>query len=284
MDAVVKNSMMYGAVVSNDPLLLKALAHPIREKIMQMTLKTPMYPVEIARKLGMIEQKIYYHIQILKKAKIVKEVEERQMRGGKAKLITPTATAFGYIMPQAKGGEVLTYSDYPPFVVGGVVDAKIVVGSPDPHGPNRARARDGHLAAELASFFGRMGTIPWPFIFTDIELKDMSGNIIILGGPVVNIVASKFNSFMPVQFVERAIKSPKKEYTEDWCGFVAMSDNPEDPGKKIIEIAGRTGSGTRAAILGLRKYFKEVEERGYIVVQGFDEDGDGIVDSIDLLE
>lgn len=284
MDAVVKDSLMFSAVVSRDSAFLKAVSHPIREKIMKMTLEKPMYPVEIARKLGMIEQKIYYHIKILKKARVIKEVEERQMRGGKARLVTPTATAFGYIMQGSRGGEVVTYSDYPPFVSGGVVDARIVVGSPDPHGSNRARARDGHLAAEIAAFFGRMGTIPWPFIYTDIELKRHKGNLIILGGPVVNTAAEKFNNFMPVRFVDRSIKSPKKEYFEDWCGFVAITDNPEDPGKKIMEIAGRTSSGTRAAILGLRKHFKEAARKGYVVVQGFDEDGDGIVDSIDLLE
>jgi DNA-binding transcriptional ArsR family regulator len=284
MDAVVKDSLMFNAVVSHDAKVLKAVSHPIREKILKMTLEKPMYPVEIARKMKMIEQKIYYHIKILKSAGILREVEERQMRGGRARLVTPKATAFGFIMPGSRGGEVVTYSDYPPFVVGGVVDASIVVGSPDPHGTNRARARDGHLAAEIAAFFGRMGTIPWPFIYTDIELKEHKGNLVILGGPVVNTVAAKFNNFMPVRFVDRAIKSPGKEYFEDWCGFVAITDNPEDPGRKVMEVAGRTSSGTRAAILGLRKHFNQAAEKGYVVVQGFDEDGDGIVDSIDLLE
>ncbi len=275
---------MYPAIVSKDSSVLKAVAHPIRKQILEMILKTPMYPIEIARKLKMIEQKIYYHINILKKAELVYEVEERQMRGGKAKLLSPKATAFGYIMEHARGGEVVTYTDYPPFVSGGVVNAKIIVGSPDPHGPNRARARDGHLASEIASFFGRMGTIPWPFVFTDIELKDYSGNLILLGGPVVNLVSARFNNFLPVQFQARSIKGRGKEYTEDWCGFVASCSNPEDRGKQIMVIAGRTGSGTRAAILGFRKYFKKVQEKGYIIVQGFDEDGDGIVDSVDLLE
>ncbi len=284
MDAVVKDSVMYSAVVSKDPLILKAIAHPIRKKILEMTLKKPMYPVEIARELNMIEQKIYYHVKILKKAGIVEEVEEKQMRGGKARWITPKATAFGFVMDNIKGGEVITYTDYPPFVVGGVVNAKIVVGSPDPHGPNRARARDGHLAAEIASFFGKMGTIPWPFVFTDIELKDLSGNLIVLGGPVVNLVTAKFNNFLPVHFKSRSIKVNDKEYAEDWCGFVAITNNPESRGKKVMVIAGRTGSGTRAAILGFRKYFNKIQEKGYIIVQGFDEDGDGIVDSVDLLE
>jgi DNA-binding transcriptional ArsR family regulator len=284
VDALIKDSLMYSAIVSRDPLILKAIAHPIREKILEMTLKEPMYPVEIAKKLKMIEQKIYYHIKILKRAGVIEEVEERQMRGGKARLIVPRSTAFGYIMQKAKGGEVVSYSDYPPFVSGGVVNAKIVVGSPDPHGQNRARARDGHLASEIASFFGRMGTIPWPFVFTDIELRDLSGNLVVLGGPVVNMVAGKVNNLLPVKFEDRSIKAGGKEYTEDWCGFAAVADNPEDLGKKIMVIAGRTGSGTRAAILGFRKYFSKVLEKGYIIVQGFDEDGDGIVDSIDLLE
>lgn len=284
MDAVVKDSLMYSAIVSQEPDMLKAVAHPLREEILRLTLEKPMYPVEIAKAMGVIEQKVYYHINILKEAGVLEEVEERQMRGGKAKLVAPRATAFGYIMSNARGGQLVEYSDYPPFVKGGVVDARIVVGSPDPHGENRARARDGHLAAEMASFFARMGTIPWPFIYTDTEVRDYSGNLIILGGPIVNTVARRFNTHMPVHFVERAIESPGKEYYEDWAGFVAVTDNPQDPGRRIMEVAGRTSAGTRAAILGLREQFKRIQENGYIVVQGFDEDGDGIVDSIDLLE
>jgi DNA-binding transcriptional ArsR family regulator len=284
MDAVIKDSKMFNAVVSDNSELMKALAHPMRLKILEMLSDKPMYPIEIARKFKTIEQKIYYHINIMKKAGVLRELEERQMRGGKAKLLVPTASAFGFLLKDSRGGEIVSYADYPPFVEGGVVNARLVVGSPDPHGKSRARSRDGHLASEVSAFFARMGTMPWPFVYEDTELRNTQGNLILLGGPVVNTISAKFNEFMPVQFIERSIKSPEKEYSEDWCGTVCIANNPSDPGKKIIMIAGRSRSGTRAAILGLRNYFEDVRKKGYVIVQGFDEDGDGIVDSVDKLE
>ena len=242
-----------------------------------------MYPIEIAKKLGVIEQKVYYHINLLKRAGVLREVETKQMRGGKAKVLKPVALAFGFVMEGASGGEFVKGVDFEPFVRSGVVEARIVVGSPDPHGRSRARARDTHIAAEVAAFLARMGTTPWPLVYEDVEVKDLSGNLILLGGPVVNTLSARFNERFPVKFRDRAIVSPKKEYTEDWVGFVAIADNPEDPEAKLMMIAGRTRAGTRAAVLGLRKFFEELK-KGYIVVQGFDEDGDGIVDSVELLE
>ena len=40
------------------------------------------------------------------------------------------------------------------FIDNGIFDGKIVVGSPQPHGPFKTSARDGHYAAHLALFLG----------------------------------------------------------------------------------------------------------------------------------
>ncbi|MBR9681684.1 MAG: S-layer protein [Candidatus Altiarchaeota archaeon] len=284
MDAVILKGRFYPAFVSMDTKIIEAVGNPLRLKILRELNERPMYPIEIAKKFGMIEQKIYYHIKILKAAKLIKEVEERQMRGGKAKLLSPTALAFGFVMECAKGGEMLEFSSFEPFVKGGLVDSKLVVGSPDPHGTYRARARDGHIAAEVAGFFARMATVKWPFVYEDTEVRNGNDNLILLGGPVVNMISNKYNKYFPVKFDGKFVISQTKEYTDDGVGFVAVADHPEAPGKKMMMIAGRSRAGTRAAALALKKHSDRIHKKGFIVVQGFDEDGDRIIDSIEILE
>ncbi len=284
MNSVILKGKRYPALVSRNPEILDAVGNALRLKILRELNERPMYPIELAKKFNMIEQKIYYHIKILKKVGLVKEVEERQMRGGKAKLLSPTALAFGFVMDCAQGGEMVKASDFAPFIKGGVVDAKLVVGSPDPHGPHRARARDGHIAAEIASFFAGMATTKWPFVYEDTEIRNINDNLILLGGPVVNMLSAKYTSQFPVRFNGKSIHSPDKEYSEDWVGFVAVTSHPEYPEKKIMMVAGRSRAGTRAAALALKKYPEHVQKKGYVVVQGFDEDGDGIVDSVEIIE
>ena len=87
MNAVIFNGKSYPALVSMNTEIIEAVGNPLRLKILRELNEQPMYPIEIAKKFGMIEQKIYYHIKILKAAKLIEEVEERQMRGGKAKLL-----------------------------------------------------------------------------------------------------------------------------------------------------------------------------------------------------
>ncbi|HDR53083.1 MAG TPA: ArsR family transcriptional regulator [archaeon] len=284
-DAVVMKDRLYPALVSSEPLVLEAVAHPLRINILKALHRKPMYPIEIAKQFNMIEQKIYYHIKKLKRAGLVREVEEKQMRGGRAKLLAPSALAFGFVMECAQGGDLLeTRQSFDPFVKGGLVDARLVVGSPDPHGPHRARARDGHIAAEVAGFFAGIGTLKWPFVFEDTEIRDVKDNLILLGGPVVNLWSAKYNSLFPVRFNGKSIHSAKKEHTEDWVGFVAVADHPEAPERKLMMVAGRSRAGTRAAALALKKFPDRIHKNGYIVVQGFDEDGDGIVDSVEVIE
>lgn len=284
MNAVIFKGKSYPALISMDTDIIEAVGNPLRLKILQELNEQPMYPIEIAKKFGMIEQKIYYHVKILKASKLIEEVEERQMRGGKAKLLSPTALAFGFVMKCAKGGEVIKTSEFEPFVKDGLVNAKLIVGSPDPHGPNRARARDGHIAAEVAGFFARMAAIKWPFVYEDTEVRNGHDNLILLGGPVVNMISARYNKYFPVKFNGKFIHSPLKEHTDDGIGFVAIANHPDAPNKKMMMIAGRSRAGTRAAALALKKFPDRIKKNGYIVVQGFDEDGDRIIDSIEIIE
>ena len=59
-----------------------------------------------------------------------------------------------------------------PFVFAGKINCKIVVGSPDPHGPYQVRGRDGHYGIDLALFLGQYGSIPDKFSTKlDVDVK-----------------------------------------------------------------------------------------------------------------
>ena len=79
-------------------------------------------------------------------------------------------------------------------------------------------------------------------------------------------------------------------YTADTTGLIAKIVNPWDTTKRIIVVAGNKAVGTKACVLALTNFWKKTlqEYRGEdtfaTVIQGFDLDGDGKVDSIEVME
>jgi len=79
-------------------------------------------------------------------------------------------------------------------------------------------------------------------------------------------------------------------YTADTVGLIAKIVNPWDNTKRIIVLAGNKAVGTKACVLALTNFWKKTlkdyhgEDTFATVIQGFDLDGDGKVDSIDVLE
>lgn len=66
--------------------------------------------------------------------------------------------------------------------------------------------------------------------------------------------------------------------------------DPRDNAKRVIVLAGNKAVGTKACVLALTNFWKETlksykgEDTFARVIQGFDLDGDGKVDSIEVLE
>ena len=79
-------------------------------------------------------------------------------------------------------------------------------------------------------------------------------------------------------------------YTADAVGLIAKIVNPWDNTKQIIVLAGNKAVGTKACVLALTNFWKKTlkdyigEDTFATVIQGFDLDGDGKVDSIEILE
>jgi hypothetical protein len=73
--------------------------------------------------------------------------------------------------------------------------------------------------------------------------------------------------------------------------LVAKIANPWDKTKRVIVLAGNKAVGTKACVLALTNFWEKTlknykgDEMSFAkVIQGFDLDGDGKVDSIEVLE
>jgi hypothetical protein len=187
----------------------------------------------------------------------------------------------------------------------GVFEGKIVVGSPSPHGPFKTSARDGHYAAYLTFFLGQFAKMPEEFaIKLDVDVKaekEEKNNLILVGGPGTNLLTQEINEHLPTQFSMQSTehgfllgglvsKKTKLVYTGDAAGLVAKIENPWDKSKRIIVLAGNKAVGTKACVLALTNFWKKTlraysdYEAFTAVIQGFDLDGDGKVDSIEVSE
>lgn len=271
-----------------------------RLEILKLISKKPMYSAEIARELSMPEQTVYYHMRALVSAGLVELAGFEQKQGGTAKRYSFGADSLGLVFSQAsaKGLRVSRQSKLPsflaPFVRNGVFDGHFVLGSPDPHGQFRSRGSE-FCAMEAAMYFGGFCSFEYPLYYLDTEISAESrrGNLVALGGPKVNTLVNEMNDKLPIRFekgfsVHSALSG--KKYTED-VGVVQVAPNPFNPKSRVLVISGNSHHGTRVGVLGLLRHYKELEKGNAFapdsiakVFAGFDEDSDGIVDTVEVLE
>ncbi len=282
----------------------KSLSSPLAIKIIRLLVEKQMYPKEIARSLKLNEQKVYYHIRNFEKAGIVRVASQETRQGAMAKYYQLTAPAFAVLFRQpeetTKIATLKSESSFlGPFIKDGTLDATIIVGSPDPHGPDKARSRDGYYGIDLGLFIGTfLNYVPSLNVKLDTEVKeqDLKKNLILIGGPIVNKITGRINDRLPVRFDEESKWSIKsnvtgKIYPDDEMGIIVLAKNPFNKEKDILLVAGKRFSGTRAAIIAFLRYFKEITKGNLKnpkvkakIVEGIDRDSDGIVDDIEFME
>ena len=265
-----------------------------------------MYPIELAKKLKIHEQNVYYHLNQMQKAGVIEVVEEKQIRGTIAKRFSPVKMNFALslgnewedIKNLTGSGRQDTISEFmSPFIKNGALDAQIIVGNPDPHGPYKARARDGHYAIDLALFLGNLCNLPEDFSVTldvDANSKEiLKQNLIVVGGPVTNLIQALFNEHFPVKFSEKkpwGLLSRYDTYIDDSVGMIVRIPNPFNKDAWVMAIAGIRFIGTKAAIIALtRNHGKLLQnfhnQKNFAkIVQGFDMNGDGRIDTVEILE
>lgn len=273
--------------------------------IIQALNEKPMYPNELARRLKIHEQKIYYHINRMLKAGLIEIVREENRHGAVCKFFAPVSSAFGFELPggesEMNGGSIESSPQLSEFLYDfikeGFFEGSLVVGSPTQHGPFLTSARDGHYATQLGLFLGRFCSSGNRFVVKlDTELKAEEShkrNLIIVGGPVANIVCADLNEKLKTRFSwdkSWFITSDKGRYSGDTDGIIARLTNPWDESKKVIMLSGIKFEGTKACILALTQQHEKIlkgfnkNRDFYAVIRGLDRDGDGKVDDIQMLE
>jgi len=292
---------------------LRPLLNPECWRIFEKLQEKPSFPAELSKELKINEQKVYYYIKQLKNSELISIEKTEERNGALAKYYSASADSFAIVPSQQvlqKKSKILKKDKVQEseaseflkeFTKKGIFSAKIVVGSPDPHGKYKARARDGHLASELTAFLGvNTSGFELPLIFLDTMVKDLkheNSNLIILGGPVTNKLADQVNPHLPIRFVASgghwvlSSKPSGREYVEDSIGIIEKIPHPFFKGKWILVIAGKRNTGTIAAILSLAKktsqavqpnnFDKEIFAR---VIEGLDLDGDGLIDEVEFKE
>jgi DNA-binding transcriptional ArsR family regulator len=246
---------------STDAEIVAALDHPIRQRIIHELAKRSTYPLELARKMKMHEQKLYYHIRILQKTGLLKKVGRFYEVQRNVLCYVPE-----YVEPIEGGVGLQAFVPVPemmkPFVKDGVIDCKIVVGAPFPHGPLNRAARSGHLAGEVAALLGWFGRVERRFVYLDTEMADLKGNIIAISGMRVNTAMQQLNEYLPIRFCEEGhciVSSITEEhYRGHDTGMIVRMLNPFSKGHYIIVLAGISTLGTRAAVVAFTQHFDRV--------------------------
>jgi len=278
-----------------------AVSSELAQKILNLLAKEVMYPIDIAKSLKVHEQKIYYHIRNLEKAGIIKVVKKETKQGATANFYALAEPAFVIRFKNfettSKIAQIRNESEFlEPFIKNGQLDSLIIVGSPDPHGPDKARSRDGYYGMDLALFLGTfLNYVPKFNVKLDTEVRedDLNNNLILIGGPLVNKVVERVNPKLPIKFENGNIKSAisNEIYPQDECGLIVKAKSPFNKDKYVLVVAGKRFSGTRAAIIAFLKDFKKITNGNVHnpsikakVVEGIDLDSDGIIDDIEFRE
>jgi hypothetical protein len=304
-----ENAFTKEILILEKPSEMRVLSNPIAWKIVNLLANRPMYPAQIAKELKIYEQSAYYYIRKLLTIRAIGQVETSFVRGGTAKLYKTEYAAIGIEMDwgerkfeTVKNGKINknVRTFFEDFIDDGLFNGTIVVGAPDPHGPYRSSARDGHYAAQLAFFLGGLCSLPQNFVVKlDVDAKSekisRTENIISIGGPGTNIITSEFNRYLPIRFDESnfwsgLIAPQGRTHTLDNHGLIAKIRNPFSEKVKIIIIAGVRSAGTKSAIIALTNHGNEIlkkfnqDDNWAVVVQGFDMDSDGKIDTIDIVD
>jgi DNA-binding transcriptional ArsR family regulator len=294
--------------VFEDPTPAQALLQPMRWKILQELATVEQCARELAKKLNASQQVICYHLKELEKAGFIQLQRRERRRGAVAKYYRAEHTAIAVITSKLEETnseiEETALSDastrlLAPYVVNGIFNGHVVVGSPDQHGIFRERDLGGYHASYLAFFLGSL----LPLVRTNVTKLDTEltqqqvlGNLILLGNPRVNTISMMMNEFLPITY---ELTGPdvmmstisERTYGEPQDGAVQMIRNPMNPDSRVIVLAGNESAGTQAAVMAFVKYTEDIASGTVFnrevvarVVSGVDANQDGVVDDVEFLE
>ena len=294
-------------LVSDKPDRFKPASGKVGQQLLALLASGPMYPAEMARSLRAHHQTIYYHIARLETAGLVAPVRSEQIRGGQAKLYALASDGYAVEFPvrgeplptlRSSGRSAALGRFFDEFLRDGEFDGWIVVGSPLQHGSAGTQARDGHYAVQLGFALGQFVDLPERFpvkLDTDLRAEKLTAsNLIVVGGPRNNVIAEALNPHLPLKFSQVGFWSAIVDDVGDLHGseldcLVEKIQNPWDRSKTCVVIAGLTGGGTKAGVIGVCNQAEALFAKyrsGPLaaLLRGTDKDGDGKVDSVEVLK
>ncbi len=301
--------MAYDSLILDNPKSFSALNSKVAMKIVKSLAESPVSAIDVSRKLKIHEQKVYYHMRRLERAGIIYTISNEKRHGMIAKIysvVSPVISAKLY----EKGVEVKenistqisteTINFFEPFIQDGILNAKIIIGSPSPHGSYNATARHDTVLLDFGIFLGKF--LNWNnslqyLLDTQVSDSDLkNSNIILIGNTKTNSVSHALNSHFPIYFDDQKdfiIKSKLtgQSYNYDYDAVILKMKNPLNDDKSLMLIAGKRSSGLATAILAIKNNISEIlrgndGNKGIIarVVSGLDKNSDGIIDSVKFLE
>jgi hypothetical protein len=288
---------------------MQIISNPVAWNIMRLLSTRPMYTAQVAKELRIYEQSAYYYMHKLVSIGALEEAGTSLVRGGTARLYRCSSPSFGIEMDwgERKSDITLNLDEnrqyarkfFREYILNDSFNGLIIVGAPDPHGPYKSSARDGHYAVHLAFFLGTFTRIPQEFVVKlDADAKAervLDGrNILSIGGPGTNIVTAEFNKYLPIRFNESnfwagLVGDRGELYNLDNQGVIAKIKNPYSNKGNIIVVAGVRSIGTKSAVIALTNYTEKIlknyqsEKDWAVVVQGFDMNADGKIDHVDVI-
>ena len=296
----------YDSLILNDAKAFSSLNSKIATKIVKSLGESPSSAIDLSRKLRMHEQKIYYHMRRLERAGIIHVISQESRNGMIAKIYSLVSPVIATKLHD-KGVELKEnlavdspqniLEIFNPFIEGGKLNAKIIIGDPAPHGKYNTGGTEGAHITDLMLFIGRFLDSFEPHNYkldTEVRESDLKNNLLLIGNNRTNAIIDKINSHLPIYFdlEKNSIKSKAtgKDYKDDRCGLIVKTQNPFDKEKKVLIIGGLRTRGVRAAMISIFKLlsnnFINIKDREDIsmIVQGLDKDSDMIIDDAVILE
>ncbi len=141
------------------PDQIKSATSRLAASILDHLAAHPAYPKALANSLHVHEQKVYYHVRRLERCGLIEVLRTEPVHGTAANVygLTRPAFALRFGKPMENPAPLIgagPQAYLEPFVENGELRSTIIVGSPDPHGPDMARSRDGYYGIDLALWLG----------------------------------------------------------------------------------------------------------------------------------
>lgn len=149
--------------IMQNPQKMQVMLGKMSWKILSALYEQEMYPLQLAKHLGIHEQLVYYYIRRLEKAGVIAVQREENKKGAVAKYYRTVSPAFGVELPNGykplRSQPSLLSVDaqvqrfFHEFITeNGGFDGKVVVGCPAPHGPFKTSAARWTLRCGLDIF------------------------------------------------------------------------------------------------------------------------------------